>query len=43
MWAGPVKNADFLSYYMDYLQGIIETQISVKLELLFHLFYCLIL
>lgn len=34
MWVGSLRNADFLGYCMDSLQGIIETKISVKIELI---------
>lgn len=34
MWAGPVRNADFLGYCMDSLQGIIETLELISLILL---------
>lgn len=40
VWAGPVINADFLSYYLGALQSIIERDFCQGLNKLFHLFYC---
>ena len=40
VWAGPVINADFFSYYLGALQSIIERDFCQGLNKWFHLFYC---